>query len=176
MARHRTGRPGMNPDLHQIEHGLLRELLRRFLVAELGCSHGGGIRQVGCGASAALDSLLAAHPVDRRGRCRLCRGRGWLGRRRRVCMVFRKAHYWLRQPPGQLLASEWWIDLLPPPSAADPQLTQVLSGIAADSSGDPTQPRPSRSRFLPEDSRRRDGRTQITVGSGANPRLSLAPL
>lgn len=107
----------MNPDLHRSEHGLLRDLLRRFLVADLTSSRGtSGISQMGCGAAAALESLLAAHRVDRRGRCQICRGCGWWGRRR-VCMVFQKAHYWLRQSPDSLpdhLASVLGIDLLPP--------------------------------------------------------------
>ena len=85
-------------DAYQTEHSLLRELLRKFLVAEVEPSRDeGGCDQVMCGAVAALDSLLAAHPVDRRGRCRSCRGPGWPGHRRQVCMVYRKAHFWLRQ-------------------------------------------------------------------------------
>ncbi len=85
-------------DAYQTEHSQLRELLRKFLVAEAESPRdAGGCGQVGCGAVAALESLLAAHPVDRRGRCRSCRGPGWPGRRRQVCMVYRKAHFWLRQ-------------------------------------------------------------------------------
>lgn len=34
-----------------------------------------------------------------------CGGPGWLGRRGRVCVVFLKAHYWLRQPDVPLLLS-----------------------------------------------------------------------
>jgi hypothetical protein len=148
----------MNPDLHQIEHGLLRELLRRFLVAELESARGtGGIRRVGSGAATALDSLLAAHSVDRRVKCRLCRGPGWLERRRRVCLVFLTAHYWLRHPPGQLaaqLAREAGIGLLPGPYVADPQIIQMQAGITADPSGDPSLtpavPRPLALRRIPE--------------------------
>jgi hypothetical protein len=131
----------MNPDVHLREYGLLRELLRRFLVVELESSRGTGrASRLGCGAGAALDSLLAAHRVDRRGRCRLCRGRGWWGRRR-VCLVFLKAHYWLRHCPGPLpapLARELGIELLPLLSAADPQKIPVRSGITADLCGDPS--------------------------------------
>ena len=130
----------MNPDRHRSEHGLLRELLRRFLAELESSGDPGGISGVSCGAAAALDSLLAAHPVDARGRCRLCRRRGWLARRRRVCMVFQKTHYWLRQRSGQLpaqLGDQWGIDLRPP--SADRRITQMLSGITADPSGDPSR-------------------------------------
>ena len=158
MAGHRNGRPGMNPDRHRSAHGRLREMLRQFMVAELESSRGtGGIGRVSCGAAAALDSLLAAHSVDARGRCRLCRGRRWWGRRRRVCMVFQKAHYWLRHPPGALpapMAGELGIGLLPLPFVADLQKTPVRSGTIADPSGDPsltpTVPHPLAPRGLPE--------------------------
>jgi hypothetical protein len=152
-----TELPGMNPDVHLREYGLLRELLRRFLVAELESSRGTGrTSRLGCGAGAALDSLLAAHRVDRRGRCRLCRGRGWWGRRR-VCLVFLKAHYWLRHCPGLLpapLARELGIELLPLLFAADPQKTPVRSGTTADPCGDPSLtpavPHPVSPRGFPE--------------------------
>lgn len=140
----------MSPTVHQTSHVLLSERLRGFLVTGSGSSRSasecGG---VGAGAGAALYSLLAAHPVDRRGRCRLCRGPGWLGRRRRVCLVFLKAHYWLGQLPGQLpaqLARELGTDLSPLPFAADSQIPQVQAGITADPCGDPSRtpavPRP----------------------------------
>jgi hypothetical protein len=95
----------MSPNAYQTEHGLLCEMLRGFLVSEVQSSCGpGGCGRVGGGAGAALYSLLAAHPVDRRGRCRSCRSAGWLGRRRQVCLVFVKAHFWLRQPTHIVLA------------------------------------------------------------------------
>jgi hypothetical protein len=82
--------------VHQTSHGQLSGVLR--VAARVAVESESEVGSIGCRASAALYSLLAAHPVDRRGRCRSCRGPGWLGRRRRVCMVFQKAHYWLRQP------------------------------------------------------------------------------
>lgn len=134
----------MNPNAHQTEHGLLRELLGSFLVAELESSSGaGGCRWVGCGAGAALYSLLAAHPVDRRGRCRSCRSTGWLGRRRQVCSVFQKAHYWLRQPTHQVqahLASELGVDIAAPLGAADPEATNMLRRVVLDLGKPPADP------------------------------------
>ena len=120
--------------MYQTEHDLLREMLRRFLVAEVqsACDAGQCGRMV-CGAVAALDSLLAAHPVDRRGRCRSCRRPRWLGRRRWVCMVYVEARYWLRQPTPRVrahLASELGVDPpAPPPEAADPETTEILPGM-----------------------------------------------
>ncbi|MGH4000231.1 MAG: hypothetical protein ACRDTJ_22540, partial [Pseudonocardiaceae bacterium] len=57
------------------------------------------VGSMGCRASAALDALLAAHPVDRVGRCGSCRRPGaLLGRRRRRCLIYLTVRYWLRQP------------------------------------------------------------------------------
>lgn len=173
MARHRNRSAGMNPDLHQSEHNLLRALLRRFLVADLESSHRkSGTDLVGCRAAAVLDSLLAAHVVDRQGRCRLCRGRRWLGHRRRACMVFHKAHYWLRQSPDSLsahLASELGIDLQPSRYAADPHITQVPSGIDADRAQTPADPL-----ALPPRRSRRAGRPDPDHG-GAGVHLPERP-
>ncbi|MGH3801431.1 MAG: hypothetical protein ACRDTD_15110, partial [Pseudonocardiaceae bacterium] len=131
--------PGRNQNVHQTEHGLLREMLRRFLMAEVQSSRGAGrCGRVGCGAVAALDSLLAAHRLDRRGRCRSCQRRGWLGRRRRVCLIFLAARYWLRQPAERVqthLASELGVDL---PSSVDPETTEVLLSVEPDVSDPPT--------------------------------------
>lgn len=135
---------GINANVHQIEHGLLREVLRRFLLAEVQSSRGaGGCGRVVCGAVAALDSLLAAHPVDRRGRCRSCRRSGWSGRRARVCLVLQKSHYWLRQPAHRVqahLASELGVDLAPLPEGADPEATDMLPRVEPDPSDPPTDP------------------------------------
>jgi hypothetical protein len=104
-----------NKNVQQTEHGLLRETLRRFLIAEVQSSP--DVARCGpmaCGAVAALDALLAAHPLDRRGRCRSCQRRGWLVRRRRVCLVFLEARYWLRQSTERVqahLISELSVDL-----------------------------------------------------------------
>ncbi len=134
----------MNNNVQQTEHGLLREMLRRFLLAEVQSScDAGRCGRVVCGAVAALDSLLAAHPLDRRGRCRSCQRPGWLGRRRRVCMVYVEARYWLWQPTHRVrdhLASELGVDLAPVPEAADPEATEVLPGVEPGLSDPPTDP------------------------------------
>jgi hypothetical protein len=125
---------GMKAHAYQTEHSLLRKVLRRFLVAKLESSRATGESgQVACGAAAALDSLLAAHPLDRRGRCRSCQRPGWLGRRQR-CLVYVEARYWLRQPAHRVqahLANELGVDPPTPPDAADPEATDVLIGADA---------------------------------------------
>lgn len=134
----------MSPTGYQIEHGLLCDVLRSFLVGEVQAARGASrCGRVGCGAGAALYSLLAAHPVDQRGRCRSCRGSGWLGRRR-VCMVLRKARYWLRQPSHRVithLASELGVTVPQQSAAADPEATDVLPRIERQP-GDPPPPHP----------------------------------
>lgn len=133
----------MSPNTFQTEHDLLRKVLRRYLVARVQSPCGaGGLDQMVYGAVAALDSLLAAHSVDGRGRCWSCRGPGWLGCRPRVCVVFRKARYWLRQPTHRVqahLAAELGVDLMAPPGAADPEATEVRPVIAGDPPTDPVQ-------------------------------------
>ncbi|MBV8540927.1 MAG: hypothetical protein JO063_01600 [Pseudonocardiales bacterium] len=47
--------------------------------------------------SAALDALLAAHPVDQRGRCTSWRPGTLLGLRRPPCLICMTARYRLRQ-------------------------------------------------------------------------------
>lgn len=131
-----------HPTTYQASHSLLQAVLRDALLDMVGSAHGlQGIGRVGLGACAGLYSLLAAHPVDRQGRCRSCRSPGWLGHRRQVCMVFQKAHYWLRQPGHRLqahLASELDVDLPPLPDAADPEATEVLPRVEPDLSDPPT--------------------------------------
>jgi hypothetical protein len=137
----------MSPNAYQTEHDQLRAVLRRFLVAEVQSSRDAlGCGQVGCGAGAALDSLLAVHPVDRRGRCRSCRRRRLLGRG--VCLVYVKAHYWLRQPTDRIqthLATELGVDVPAPPGVVDPEATEVLPRVADDPPADslPTPAVPS---------------------------------
>ena len=145
--------------MYQTEHELLREMLRRFLVAEMQSSRGAGqCGRVVCGAVAALDSLLAAHPVDRRGRCRSCQCPGWPGRRPRMCLVYVEAHYWLRQPTHRVqahLSGELGVDIPPLPDAADPGATEVLSRVEPDqSTGQATYVVLS------------GGRTEVTPGAG----------
>lgn len=73
---------------YQARHGQLRGVLGRYLRGAPGSSSGAGRSDwVGYGAGAVLDALLADHPVDRRGRCWLCRSRGWLRCRRPVCLI-----------------------------------------------------------------------------------------
>lgn len=50
-------------------------------------------------ASAALDALLAAHPVNQQGRCASCRPERLLSQRRPRCLIFMTALHWLRQLP-----------------------------------------------------------------------------
>ncbi|MGH3599689.1 MAG: hypothetical protein ACRDQH_05325, partial [Pseudonocardiaceae bacterium] len=85
------------PSAHQTSHGWLCEVLRGAVQAE--AASGPGIGTIECRATAALNALLAAHPVDRRGRCRSCRRPGaWWGRGRRTCLIYWTVHYWLLQP------------------------------------------------------------------------------
>ncbi len=122
-----------SPSVHQTSYDRLRGMLRGTVRAAVGS--GPGDCSIECRASAALDSLLAAHPVDGQGRCWSCRGPGWLGRRPRVCVVFRKVHYWLRQPTERVradLAAELGVDLAAPPGAADPEATEVLPRVTDD--------------------------------------------
>lgn len=122
---------GTSPTIYQVEYGLLREMLRNLLAAEVESSRSTGRPgRVACGAGAALDSLLAAHPVDKRGRCRSCRRPGWLARRRRKCLIFQKTHYWLRAPAYRVQAHlDSELGMVAPASAAEPQVTRVPPGV-----------------------------------------------
>jgi len=137
----------MSWNVHQTSHELLREALRAGLAAAVDSGRDGGIGPTQCRASAALYALLGGHPVDRRGRCRSCRGlRALLGRRGRVCRVLVAARFYLYQPEDMLLhllASELDQSAAPPPSAdaapdpgrtpgavlGDPDATDVLPKI-----------------------------------------------
>ncbi|HET9257201.1 MAG TPA: hypothetical protein VFO16_18655 [Pseudonocardiaceae bacterium] len=89
---------GVSGNSYQARYGLLRAVLRELL-ADVGKSPRSvaELDWAGYSAGAALDALLAAHPVDRHGRCRSCRRRG-VTRRRPVCLILVQAQYWLRQP------------------------------------------------------------------------------
>jgi hypothetical protein len=106
---------------YRTNHNLLRAVLRDALLDVVGSAHDlHGIDRVEFGACAGLHALLIAHPVDDRGRCSSCRP-GWLAHRRQVCMIYQKAHYWLRQPTHLLqaqLAGELGVDLSPLSDAA----------------------------------------------------------
>jgi hypothetical protein len=101
---------GVSQSAHQTIHDHLRRMLRGAVQAAMRSQVKGAVGSMGCRASAALDALLAAHPVDRVGRCRSCRRPGaLLGRRRRRCLIYLIVRYWLRQPDEVLrshLASE----------------------------------------------------------------------
>lgn len=100
--RSKAVKPG--PSAYQTTYALLCEAMRRLLrdVVEAGC--GGRIGSVEYRASGALYALLAAHSVDRRGRCRACRRRGIVvGRGNRRCRVYVEANYWLHYPEMMLL-------------------------------------------------------------------------
>lgn len=85
----RTAADGASRNGYQASHQWLLGVLRDAVREAVDAGPAGQDREgsLGWRIGAALGSLLAAHPVDRRGRCRLCRGRGWWSRRR-VCMVF----------------------------------------------------------------------------------------
>lgn len=166
-------RTGMSPNAYQAEHDLLREVLRRCLVAKVQSPRGAeGLDPMVYGAVAALDSLLAAHSVDGRGRCWSCRSPGWLGRRRRMCVVFRKARYWLRQPTHRVqahLAAELGVDLTAPPGAADPEAIEVLPVIADNPPTDPWQTPAVPSPLAPRGPRREGPPDRDHGGTGNDP-------
>lgn len=89
----------------QISHRLLCDALRETVHAEPATSD--GIGSIRYRASAVLYRLLLEHPIDRRGRCRKCRGPGgMIGLRRRApCQIHLTASDWmLRQPDAALLS------------------------------------------------------------------------
>ena len=93
----------MGLSVHQTIRQLLREALRDALLAAAesgrnGGGGGGGIGSVPGRACAALYALLRDHEIDRRGRCRYCRGGGAVVARRRTCRVFVTARFYLLQP------------------------------------------------------------------------------
>lgn len=103
MSRtNRTARSG--PSGYQITYAVLRETLRSTL--RDGMEPGAGTADsIQYRASAALYALLAAHQVDRRGRCRSCRRRGVLLARWSRCRIYVNASYWLRHPGQAVLHS-----------------------------------------------------------------------
>ena len=137
----------MSPNVHQTSYELLREALRTALAAavESGCD-GGGIGSTPCRTIAALYALLGDHQVDRRGRCRCCRGlRALPGRRHRVCRVLVAARFYLYQPEDmllRLLASELHQHATPPFTAeAEPEPDRAPGAIFADPDATDVLPR-----------------------------------
>ncbi|MGH3692414.1 MAG: hypothetical protein ACRDRX_00135 [Pseudonocardiaceae bacterium] len=172
----------------------LREVLRGVLCAAVESEPGavGGIGSLQCRVFATLYVLLGAHAVDGRGRCWSCRRPGAVfGFLRRHCRVRGEASVWLQQPEWFLrsrLISELRLSD-PPPAQGSPTPTSAGdAGVGGDTDavprtepdpGDPRSkrsgPRPSRPRGRPAGYLERDGRTQITAGSGSPPAaLSLA--
>lgn len=143
----------MSTPVYQTSYELLCRLLRKVLVdgVQAGCGAAGGIGSVQFRASATLYALLRAHPLDREGRCRSCRGPGAVFGWRRRCWVHREASYWLRQPEEFLhsrVVREWGLaDQARPGAGAAPCAqsaicrtdpdTEVLPRIEPDA-GDPT--------------------------------------
>jgi hypothetical protein len=126
--------------VHQTSYGWLCDALRG---AARGEASGPGIDAIGCRATGALNALLAAHPVDRRGRCRSCRRPGaLLGRGRRTCLIYWTAHYWLLQPVEALrfrLDPEVQVhgDASSPSHTVDRDVTDAQPQGAPGSSGQP---------------------------------------
>ena len=126
--------------MHHTSYELLREALRSALMAAVGSGcDGGGIGSTPCRTIAALYALLGDHQVDRRGRCRCCRGLRALPRRR-VCRVLVAARFYLYQPEDmllRLLASELHQHATPPFTAeAEPEPDRAPGAIFGDP--DPT--------------------------------------
>lgn len=82
---------------YQASHGLLCEELRGWLMNAL--ERGDSSEPARWRECAVVYSLLRAHAVDRKGRCRLCRcPHAVFGRRRRRCRVHVVTNFYLRQP------------------------------------------------------------------------------
>jgi hypothetical protein len=132
------------PSAHQTSYGWLRDMLRGAERAEV--TSGPGIGTMGYRATAALNALLAAHPVDQRGRCRSCRRPGALwGRGRRTCLIYWTTRYWLLQPLEALrlrLDPELpvHVDAPSPSHTVDRDVIDALPRRAPDSEGPPGEP------------------------------------
>ena len=136
----------MSSNVHQTSYELLRETLHRALTAAVGSGCDGGIGSTPCRGIAALYALLGDHQVDRRGRCRCCRGlRALPGRRHRVCRVLIAARFYLYQPEDmllRLLASELHQHATPPPTAeAAPEPDRAPGAILGDPDATDVLPR-----------------------------------
>ncbi|MGH3886294.1 MAG: hypothetical protein ACRDSZ_06955 [Pseudonocardiaceae bacterium] len=94
----------------QTSYRLVCDVLRGALhqtTAQAGPGAVEGVGSIVYRGSAVLYLLLLDHPIDRRGRCRSCRGPGAvIGLRRRPCRIHLRASYWLlRQPDVAMLLS-----------------------------------------------------------------------
>lgn len=103
--------PTVDQTSHRLVCDTLHGVLRQFAEARPGA--GEEIGSMLCRVSAVVYTLLLDHPIDRRGRCRSCRGPGPLiGLRRRPCRIYLRASYWLlRQPDEAILRSHLGDDL-----------------------------------------------------------------
>ncbi|MGH3802536.1 MAG: hypothetical protein ACRDTD_20915 [Pseudonocardiaceae bacterium] len=117
----------MNANAYQARPGLLREVLRTFLVAALRPrAVRVGLTAWGAGrAQRWMCCWLLIQWISGSGAGRVGVG-DWLRRRRPVCLVYMKTNNWLRLPDrlmkGQL-ATKLGADLAPVPQAADPEPT-----------------------------------------------------
>ena len=174
------------PSAHQVSYGWLCEVLRGAVQAE--AASGPGIGTIECRATAALNALLAAHPVDRRGRCRSCRRPGALwGRGRRTCLIYWTVHYWLFQPVEALrfrLNPELQVHMVAPlpANAVDEDVTEALprsSRHLAEPRTEPFQtpavPPPLPPRRVPQGGTAGPTHGGIWVYSDAGPRSRRGP-
>ena len=90
--------------MHQTTHAVVRRELRAGLLDTHDRPGAEGVGSVVYRAAAALYALLLEHPVDRRGRCCLCR-RSTAVLRRRHCRIYPVVQYWLHQPGIAVLVS-----------------------------------------------------------------------
>ncbi|MGB8202439.1 MAG: hypothetical protein WCF33_22595 [Pseudonocardiaceae bacterium] len=108
-----------NPSGHQAIYDAiytaLRQVLREAIQAKPGDAE--GLDSLPCRVSGALYALLMAHPIDRHGRCRLCRRPGSvLGRRRQDCAVYFEVRSWLGESDTLLrtrIADQWQLTRKP---------------------------------------------------------------
>lgn len=174
----------MSLGVYEAKHKVLREALRGVVLAAVDSGNGAdGIGSIQSRASSALYALLCDHEIDRRGRCRCCRGRGAVVARRRTCRVFVAACFYLHQPDHVLLshlASELQQANQAPGGVADPHTTHERPRVAAEPSladpdhggaGEPTTTRRPRSRRAPppeEQAPPNSGRSLVVTAGGTS--------
>jgi hypothetical protein len=165
----------MGPSVYETTQDLLVEAAHGAVLSAAGAAREGTeATGLALRTGAALYSLLHAHAVDRRGRCRWCR-RSWWSRRGPTCTVYARAYYWLHQPLDVLITH--LIDLgidLPDPGAPepDPDATRAMIPILSPrpSAGPPTEPIPPLRAVAPDSSA--TGRPDPDHGgAGADPDL-----
>lgn len=142
----------MSLSVHEASYDLMLERLRGALLAAVAWERG-ALGTIQYRASVALYVLLDDHSIDRRGRCRSCRGQATLvGRRRRFCRVYLSARFYLYQADDVLLrclTDELDVDVREPCDATashDSVDTDVLPRAGV-SPNDPHIERPATSSF-----------------------------